>query len=265
MVAHPVPRKISFTGSSPVGKKIAAAAALDLKRVTLELGGNDAAIILPDADIDTIADRVFAAAFRNCGQGCAAIKRVYVVGDTYELVVAALADRAKTTRVGDPLDPSTEIGPCATEAQRAHVEALVADAVARKARVVAGGHRIEGPGYFHELTIVADVTEGSRLVDEEQFGPVLPVIRCETADDAVIRSNAGEYGLGASVWSSDVDAAKSVAERLEAGTVWINAHRAFTAMDQPFGGWKASGVGIERGRWGLEGMTQLQTRFHVPA
>ncbi len=263
MTSHPVPRKVSFTGSIPVGKLIARAAGDDLKRLTLELGGNDAAIILPDADLDARADTIFMTAFGNCGQGCAAIKRVYAVGDIYDDVVKALAARADSTVVGDPQDPNTQIGPCATEAQRAHVEALIADAANSGARIAAGGKRIDGPGYFHELTIVADAKDGMRVVDEEQFGPVLPVIRCESVEEAIEKANATMFALGASVWSTDMETARQVSSKLEAGTVWINAHRSFPAYDQPFGGWKWSGLGLEKGRWGLEAMTQVQTLFEV--
>lgn len=262
MVSHPVPRKVTFTGSIPVGKAIASAAGADLKKVTLELGGNDAAIVLPDADVDKIAGPIFTAAFANTGQACLALKRLYVVGDAYDEVVKAIAAKAREAVVGDPLDPSTVVGPLATPQQRAHVEDLIADARAHGGRIVTGGSRIDRPGYFHELTVVADVTDGVRIVDEEQFGPVLPIVRCDSIDDAVSRANGTMFGLGASVWGSDLDEARMVAARLDAGTVWINGHRT-SSIDRPLTGWKWSGVGVEKGTWGIEAMCELKVIHEI--
>lgn len=263
MVAHPAARKVTFTGSIPVGKKIAAAAAPDLKRVTLELGGNDPAVVLADADLNATAAALVRAAFGNCGQVCIAPKRLYAVGGIYDDLVEALADRARTMIVGDPRDPRTTVGPLATAAQREHVAELIADAASRGARVVAGGGRIPGPGYFHEVTVVAGISDGTRLVDEEQFGPAVPVVRCDSVADAVARANATNFGLGASVWTTDLDRARQIAGRLEAGTVWINTHRAMAGPQQPLGGWKWSGIGVERGEWSMQEMTRLKA-VHEP-
>jgi acyl-CoA reductase-like NAD-dependent aldehyde dehydrogenase len=255
---HPVPRKVTFSGSIGVGKKIAAGAAADLKRLTLELGGNDAAIVLDDSDAADTASAIFRFAFGNCGQACVAIKRVYATPAIYSQLVELLAEAASAAVVGDPQNTSTQLGPVISENQRHRMEALIEDAAARGATVASGGERIAGPGYFFQPTIVADAAEGMQLVDEEQFGPVLPVIKCADLDDAIRRANATEYALGASVWTADPEAAHDAAERLEAGTVWINTHRITIGPAQPLGGWKWSGIGVENGPWGLESFTQLQ-------
>jgi len=258
MTSHPVPRKISFTGSIETGKKVAMAAAPDLKRTTLELGGNDPAIVLDDVDPATVADGLFGGAFANNGQVCSAIKRVYVPERIYDAVVEALATRAKAVRVGEGTDPESKLGPINNEPQYERVKMLVADALAHGARAVAGGRAMDRAGYFFEPTILADVSDGVRIVDEEQFGPALPVIAYRDLDDAVERANATHFGLAGSVWGADVDRATEIAGRLEAGTVWVNVHLAL-APHQPFGGFKWSGIGVENGPWGLAGFTDIQT------
>jgi acyl-CoA reductase-like NAD-dependent aldehyde dehydrogenase len=257
MTSHPVPRKVSFTGSVATGKKVAAAAAPDLKRVTLELGGNDPAIVLDDVDAADVADKVFRAAFANNGQVCSAVKRVYVPEAIYDDVVEAFAAQAKAQKVGDGTDPETQLGPINNKPQFERVSELVADALKGGARAATGGKPMDRPGYFFEPTILADITDGTRIVDEEQFGPALPVIPYRDLDDAVERANATHFGLGGSVWSGDVDRGAQVAERLECGTAWVNAHLAL-APHQPFGGAKWSGIGVENGTWGLYGFTELQ-------
>jgi acyl-CoA reductase-like NAD-dependent aldehyde dehydrogenase len=257
MTSHPVPRKISFTGSVATGKKVAAAAAPDLKRVTLELGGNDPAIVLDDADAATVADKIFDAAFANNGQVCSAIKRVYVPEALYGDVVDALAAKAKSTKVGDGMEADTKLGPINNKPQYERVKELVDDAVSSGARAVTGGKPMDSDGYFFEPTILADITDGTRIVDEEQFGPALPVISYRDLDDAVERANATHFGLSGSVWSADASRAADVASRLECGTAWANTHLAL-APHQPFGGAKWSGIGVENGPWGLYGFTELQ-------
>ena len=257
MTSHPTPRKISFTGSVATGKKVAAAAAPDLKRVTLELGGNDPAILLDDVDPADVADRVFRAAFANNGQVCSAVKRVYVPEAMYDDVVEAMATQARSQKVGDGTDPDTQLGPINNKPQYERVSELVADAIKGGARAAAGGKAMDRPGYFFEPTILADISDGTRIVDEEQFGPALPLIPYRDIDDAVDRANATHFGLGGSVWGGDADRAAEVAERLECGTAWVNAHLAL-APHQPFGGAKSSGLGVENGTWGLYGFTELQ-------
>ena len=260
MTSHPVPRKVSFTGSVATGKAVAAAAAPDLKRVTLELGGNDAAIVLDDADVGVIAERLFGAAFRNSGQVCSAIKRVYVPESLHDDLVDALAERARAAKVGDGMDPESELGPVNNEPQFERVKGLVADALGSGAVAAAGGAALDGPGYFYAPTVLTGATEGTRIVDEEQFGPALPVLSYRDVDEAVERANATTFGLSGSVWSGDGDRADAVAARLECGTTWVNTHLAL-APHQPFGGFKWSGVGVENGPWGLAGFTEIQVRY----
>ncbi|MGO2262438.1 aldehyde dehydrogenase family protein [Halomonas sp.] len=249
--------KVIFTGSTPTGQNIMANAASNLKRLTLELGGNDAGIVLPDADIDAIAEAIFNTAFVNMGQTCAALKRLYVHEDLYEALCDKLAELAQAQRVGDGLVEGTTFGPVQNAQQFKLIVDLVEDAKARGGRVLSGGARVFDKGYFYPPTIVADVSNGVRLVDEEQFGPVLPVIRYRDIDEALAMANDCSFGLGGSVWSGDPDAAKSVATRLECGTVWINNH-AEVLPHAPFGGCKLSGVGVEFGVEGLLEYTQLQ-------
>jgi acyl-CoA reductase-like NAD-dependent aldehyde dehydrogenase len=257
MTSHDVPRKISFTGSVATGKRVAAAAAPDLKRVTLELGGNDPAILLDDADPAAVADRLFGAAFQNNGQVCSAIKRVYVPEALYGDVVDALAERARSAKVGNGMDEGVQYGPVNNKPQYERVSELVADALAGGARAAAGGRPIDGPGYFFEPTILADVSDGTRIVDEEQFGPALPIVKYTDLEDALARANGTHFGLSGSVWGTDTDRAAEVAGRLECGTAWVNTHLALSPS-QPFGGFKWSGVGVENGPWGLYGFTELQ-------
>ncbi len=257
MTSHLVPRKISFTGSVETGKRVALAAATDLKRVTLELGGNDPAILLDDVDPATAAAGIFAGAFENNGQVCSAVKRVYVPEHLYADVVAALVEQANAATVGPGTEPGVKFGPINNKPQFERVQELVADALAHGATAAAGGAPIEGPGYFFQPTILTDVMDGTRIVDEEQFGPALPVIAYRDLDDAVERANATHFGLSGSVWGADADRASEVASRLECGTAWVNTHLAL-APQQPFGGFKWSGIGVENGPWGLAEFTEVQ-------
>ncbi|HWU09992.1 MAG TPA: aldehyde dehydrogenase family protein [Streptomyces sp.] len=252
LASHPGIRHVTFTGSVPTGRAVAGGAAASLARVTLELGGNDAAILLEDVDVGRIAERLFWAAFRNCGQVCMAVKRVYAPARLYSQVVEALAHRAKTAIVGPGLDPRSELGPLSNAPQLARVERCTARAMAAGARAAAGGHRLEGPGYFFAPTVLADVPPRAPVVTEEQFGPVLPVLPYEDLDEAVEAANDTGFGLGGSVWGTDLDRAEAVAGRLECGTAWIN-HHAELSLAQPFAGIKESGVGVAGGPWGLYG------------
>jgi acyl-CoA reductase-like NAD-dependent aldehyde dehydrogenase len=261
MTSHPVPRKISFTGSIETGKKVAMAAAPDLKRVTLELGGNDPAIVLDDADPALVAKAIFAGAFNNNGQVCSAIKRVYVPESIHGEVVGALAAHAMSTKVGDGSEPDSKLGPINNAPQFERVKELVADAIAGGATAVTGGHAMDRPGYFFEPTILTGLTDGTRIVDEEQFGPALPVIAYTSLDDAIERANATHFGLSGSVWSADPERAAAVAMKLECGTAWINTHLALGPA-QPFGGAKWSGIGVENGPWGLSEFSEVQAVYH---
>jgi len=252
--AHPKIRKVSFTGSTATGAKVMAGAAETLKRITLEMGGNDAGLVLGDVDPKEIAPKIFAAAFPNNGQVCIAMKRVYAHEDIYDALCDELATIARSKKVGDGTEEGVELGPLQNKAQYEKVKAIIADA-AEKGTVIAGGSALDRPGYFIEPTIVRDIKEGARLVDEEQFGPALPVIKFSDPEEALVRINRTDEGLGGSVWSSDTAAARDLAVRLDAGTVWVNKH---AELDPgiPFSGSKQSGVGTELGREGLEEFTQ---------
>ncbi|MBO0914100.1 aldehyde dehydrogenase family protein [Streptomyces laculatispora] len=252
LASHPGIRHVTFTGSIPTGRAVAEGAAASLARVTLELGGNDAAILLDDVDVERIAERLFWAAFRNCGQVCMAVKRVYAPARLYSRVVEALAQHAKTVVVGAGLAPDTQLGPVNNAPQLARVERCTAQALADGGRAVSGGHRLDRPGYFFAPTVLADVPPDSPVVTEEQFGPVLPVLPYTSLDEAVEAANDTGFGLGGSVWGTDLDRAEAVADRLECGTAWIN-HHAELSLAQPFAGIKESGVGIAGGPWGLYG------------
>ncbi|MGH3403755.1 MAG: aldehyde dehydrogenase family protein [Streptosporangiaceae bacterium] len=257
MTSHPLVRMISFTGSVATGKKIAAIAAADLKRVLLELGGNDPAIVLDDADVDAVADGVFANAFANCGQICVAIKRVYAPASIYGRLVDALADRARAARLGDGQSPGTEIGPLCNPAQRDRIEELVSAALGSGVQVATGGSVADGSGYFYEPTVLAGLKGNERIVVEEQFGPALPVIQYSDVEQAIAQANDSHYGLGASVWTADPERGRTLAPRVESGTVWVNTHQS-GVPGQPFGGFKWSGIGVEGGPWGMLAYTELQ-------
>ena len=257
MTSHPVPRKVSFTGSIETGKKVALSAAPDLKRVTLELGGNDPAIVLDDADPAKVSRAIFAAAFNNNGQVCSAIKRVYVPEALYGDVLDGLTAAAAAVEVGDGAVAGTKLGPINNAPQFERVKELVADALSHGATATTGGAAREGNGYFFEPTILTDISDGTRIVDEEQFGPALPVIPYRNVDEVVERANATHFGLSGSVWGTDADRAAEVAGQLECGTAWVNTHLALGPA-QPFGGFKWSGIGIENGPWGLSEFTEVQ-------
>ena len=255
MTRHAGIDKISFTGSTATGAKVMAGAAATLKRVTLELGGNDAAIVLDDVDVKAVAPKLFASAFTNSGQVCIAVKRLYVPDALYDALCSELVALADAAVVGNGLDEGTQFGPLQNRMQFERVKELLEDA-RRHGKVIAGGQVANpGEGFFIRPTIVRDINDGTRLVDEEQFGPVLPVIRYGSIDDAVARTNSSPYGLGGSVWSSNSARAHAVAERIESGTVWVNKHLDLTP-DVPFAGCRQSGVGTELGMDGLREFTQ---------
>lgn len=264
ITAHPVPRKISFTGSTATGKRVAVSAGADLKRVTLELGGNDPAILLPDADVAALADTLFWNAFANNGQVCLAVKRVYVHESVHDDLVDALAAVASAVRVGPGTGDGVRLGPVNNAPQYARVSELVGDALRNGGRAVTGGRETDGPGYFYPPTILDGVTAGHRIVEEEQFGPALPIIRYRDVADAVRQANSGMYGLTASVWAQDVDRAAEVATDLDCGQVSINVHGGAVLPNLPFGGHKWSGIGVENGIWGLDGFTEMRVVSRPP-
>lgn len=260
MSEHKDIQKIVFTGSCATGGKIMASAAPTLKRLTLELGGNDAGIVLPDVDAKAIAEGVFWGAFINGGQTCAALKRLYVHADVYDDVCLHLTEFAKNMPLGNGLDENNVLGPVQNLMQYKKVEGLVADAVEKGAKVLLGANPDHGVGYFYPTTILADCTDDMRLVAEEQFGPALPILKYTDIDDVIARANAVDVGLGGSVWSADKEKAKAIASRLECGSVWINAH-GMIQPNVPFGGVKGSGVGVEFGIDGLKEYTTIQAVF----
>jgi len=258
LTTHKDVSKIIFTGSTPTGKNIMRSSASNLKRLTLELGGNDAGIVLPDVDVKTTANQLFSACFHNNGQTCAALKRLYVHEDIYEEVCQEMAQLAKQVTVGNGLEEGIELGPIQNAKQLQIVVDLAADAKACGGRFLAGGNKIAGEGYFFEPTIVADLTDGCRLVDEEPFGPIVPIIKFTDVDAVIAKANENDAGLGGSIWSADVVNATALAKRMECGSVWINTHGAIQP-NAPFGGIKQSGFGVEFGLYGLEEYTSIQT------
>jgi acyl-CoA reductase-like NAD-dependent aldehyde dehydrogenase len=260
MTRHPVPRKITLTGSIAAGKAVAQAVAPDLKRLTLELGGNDAAILLDDVDLETAVPGVLGAATFNTGQVCAIPKRVFVPDRVYDDAVEAFAAAARAITLG--AGDEGQMGPLTTAPQFARVSGLVEDAVASGARAATGGAAEDRPGYFYPPTVLAGAREGQRVVDGEQFGPIVPLLRYGDLDEAVTRANATTYGLCGSVWGRDGERAAAVAERLECGVAYVNAHGALPPQ-MPFGGAKWSGVGVENGLDGLLEYTERQIVYRA--
>lgn len=264
MTGHPGIDKISFTGSVATGRRVLQSAAETFKRVTLELGGNDPAIVLADADIEAAADGIARSAFANAGQICMAVKRVFVHSSIHDAMVDALATRAAAIRVGPGDDPETRMGPIQNRMQFDKVAALI-EATKRTpgARIVTGGVVRGGDGYFVEPTLVTGLADDAPLVREEQFGPVVPVLSYDHVEEAIARANATHFGLGASLWTRDLARAEALAGRIEAGSVWINRHGG-NAKDVPFGGAKQSGYGREQGVAGLQSYMEMQV-VAVPA
>ena len=258
MTEHPGFDKISFTGSTQTGRRVMASAAPTLKRVTLELGGNDPAIVMGDVDVEKVAEQLFWAAFGNNGQICIATKRMYVHKDVYEPLKHALVAYAATVKVGDGAEQGTRLGPINNRPQYERVLGLIQDAKDKGYDFLVGGTSADVPGFFVPVTIIYNPPEDSRIVQEEQFGPVLPLIKFDDYDDVIARANATEYGLGASVWGADEDKAFDLAQRIASGTVWVNETQHLSPL-AAFGGMKQSGVGVEGGIEGLLEYTATQT------
>jgi acyl-CoA reductase-like NAD-dependent aldehyde dehydrogenase len=254
LTGHPDIAKITFTGSTQTGRKVMAQAAATLKRLTLELGGNDPAIVLDDTDVAEIATKVFAGAMINGGQLCTAIKRVYVPVHLYDSMCEELARLADRVILGDGMDASTQMGPVQNRAHFDRMKSLL-DEAHKEGTVIAGGYVLERPGYFVRPTIVRDIADDARLVREEQFGPLLPVLAYHTVEEAITRANDSLYGLTATVWGRDTTRALEVAKQLECGTVWVNRHLELP-IDIAVGGVKQSGLGVELGAEGLREFTQ---------
>ena len=252
ITSHPDIDKVSFTGSTPTGKKIMESASGTLKRLTLELGGNDAAIVMDDVDPKKVSEALFNVSFMNSGQVCICLKRMYVHEKVYDEICDEIAKLANNATVGNGMEEGTDFGPVQNKMQFEKVCGYVEDA-RKHGKIIAGGEIPDKKGYFVPLTVVRDIADGSKVVDEEPFGPVVPIIKYKDLDDAITRANNSEYGLGASVWSSDIQRAQEVAAKIDSGTVWINQHLAF-GPHIPFPPAKQSGVGVE---WGKEGMLEF--------
>jgi len=264
LAEHPGISKVVFTGSTPTGRDIMKRGAANLKRLTLELGGNDAAIVLADADIEATAKKVFLKAFGNSGQVCAAIKRLYVHDSIHDELAEILAGMARAAIVGPGNDPQTQYGPVQNGKQLAYLKDLAADALAKGGRFLAGGLPAEEQdGFYFPISVMVDVADGMAIVDDEQFGPILPIIRFYDAEEAVRLANANELGLGGSIWSHDIGEAGRLAAMLACGTAWVNDHSTISP-DIPFGGAKQSGIGSEFGLHGLYEYMQMQT-LRLPA
>jgi acyl-CoA reductase-like NAD-dependent aldehyde dehydrogenase len=255
LLKDPRVRKIGFTGATSTGKHVMEVAAQNVKRVTLELGGSDPMIVCDDADIDEAVSAASVGRFFNCGQACLAIKRLYLFDKIYDQFVAKLVAKMDKLRVGNGLEQGVIVGPLHTAAQRDEVEEQVNDAVKRGARVLAGGNRPVGEafakGNFYLPTLLVDVDEEARVVQEEVFGPALPIMRVKDLDEGIARANSSIYGLGSSIWTRDLDKATAAAERLEAGYTWINSPQ-IIFDELPFGGVKQSGLGKEHGEEALD-------------
>ena len=269
MTSHPDIDKITFTGSTATGKKIMEGASKDLKRITLELGGNDASIVLPDADPKKVAEQLFWSSFTNAGQVCIAAKRIYIHEDIYDELSQAIADYAKTVKVGDGSQQGTGVGPIQNKKQYERVLELIEDAKDNGYKFLVGGDADPtGSGYYVPITILDNPPEDARIVAEEQFGPVMPLMKFSTEEEVIARANNSDYGLAGAVWTANPEKGIEIAEQLETGTVWINEFMHISPF-APFGGHKQSGFGAEYGKEGLEEFTYSQVitvkRDNIPA
>lgn len=258
MSTHPVFSKISYTGSTVTGRKIMAGAAATLKHLTLELGGNDPAIVMPDVDVEKVAQTLFFCASSNTGQLCIASKRIYVHEDIYDEFVATFVAVANSVKIGNGLDQGVDFGPLTNKPQYDRVVELIKDCLDNGYEILAGGLPAQQKGYFIPFTVIGNPPEGSRIVKEEQFGPITPIMKFTDVEDVIARANAVEYGLGGTVWCGDEELAFSIAERIESGSVWVNEPM-HLAPEVPFGGRKQSGISVEGGVEGLLAFTVPQT------
>ncbi|MEN8293113.1 aldehyde dehydrogenase family protein [Acinetobacter radioresistens] len=258
---HPDIAKVTFTGSTRTGQSILSHSVNTLKGVVLELGGNDVGIVLDDIDVDSTAEKIFGSAFLNAGQTCAALKRLYVHENIYEDLIHKLVEIAERQVVGNGQEENTTFGPVQNRMQFNKVKALIEDAIAQGGELLTQAPVLPENGYYIAPTLIANLREGVALVDEEQFGPVLPIIKFSEIDDVIQRANQSSFGLGGSVWSQNIEKAQEIANQLECGTVWINSH-ADLSPAAPFGGWKLSGLGYSFGLDGLLLFTKKQA-IHI--
>ncbi|EQB57078.1 aldehyde dehydrogenase [Colletotrichum gloeosporioides Cg-14] len=266
LTSHPGVDKVSFTGSTATGKRVMESCAKTLKRVTLELGGNDAAIVLPDVDIKAVAPKIVTLALYNSGQVCIAIKRIYIHESIYDELLAEMANVVNSFPVGDGQQEGTMLGPVQNQMQFERVKDLLKDIEEQKHKLAAGSTApaSNGKGYFITPTMVDNPPDNSRIVVEEPFGPVFPVLKWSDEKEVIQRANNTDMGLGASVWSKDLEKAQAIAKKLKAGNVWINTHLELQ-YDAPFGGHKQSGIGYEYGAGGLKAYCNAQSMFITKA
>ncbi|WP_120429756.1 aldehyde dehydrogenase family protein [Acinetobacter baylyi] len=264
LTSHPNVEKVTFTGSTVTGQRILQGAIDDLKSVVLELGGNDVGIVLEDANLDEAIPKIFQSAFLNAGQTCACLKRLYVHESLYDQVIEHLIALINDQVVGDGLNPETTFGPLQNKIQYQKVLELIADAEASGANIIRPAQSVPETGYFIAPTLVTDIDEQSALVQTEQFGPVLPILKFTDVNQVIDSTNQSEYGLGGSVWSSNLEYAEQIASRMQTGTVWINSHSDLSPQ-AAFGGWKLSGLGYSFGLNGLLQYTHKQSVHLSPA
>jgi len=262
LLVNPTVRKIGFTGATDTGRRVMQSAAKDFKHVTLELGGSDPMIVCDDADIDRAVSAASVGRFFNCGQACLAVKRLYLFDSIADDFIAKLAEKAKKISIGNGLKAGVLMGPLHTKEQRQEVEEQVEDAVKRGGKLVFGGQRPKGDeydkGYYLQPTIVADVDPASRMIQEEVFGPALPIVRVKTLDQAIEHANSSIFGLGSSIWTRDINRAMYGAENIEAGYTWVNSAQ-IIYDELPFGGVKQSGLGKEHGDEAIEHYTDSKS------
>jgi succinate-semialdehyde dehydrogenase/glutarate-semialdehyde dehydrogenase len=251
LIKNPKVRKIGFTGETQTGKMVMAEAASELKHVTLELGGSDAAIVCDDADIEMASKAIAIGRFFNCGQACLAVKRAFVFEEVADQVMEKVTARARRLKVAPGQDPSAQMGPLHTAGGRETIERQLKDALDRGARLLAGGGRLKGEpferGFFFEPTVITDVPEGARVWTEETFGPLLPIARVKSLDEAIEKANSSEFGLGSSIFTRDIKKAQQAIDRLDVGYTWVNQVNLVAYDELPFGGTKHSGFGKEHG------------------
>ena len=257
LAAHPDVDKVAFTGSTEVGKLILQAAAGNLKKVTLELGGKSPNIVFSDADVDTAVKGAASAIFFNHGQCCCAGSRLYVENQIFDKVVEGVSEQAKKIRVGPGLDAKTQMGPLVSQEQLERVCGYLESGLSQGAKAVTGGKRVGDAGYFVEPTVLVNTNPKMKVVQEEIFGPVVTAIPFKSTDDVLPQANDSVYGLAAGIWTKDISKAHAVASKLKAGTVWINCYNIFDAA-LPFGGYKQSGWGREMGKDALELYTEVK-------
>jgi phenylacetaldehyde dehydrogenase len=258
LVEHPDVDKIAFTGSTEIGQLIASRAGPALKRYTLELGGKSAMLVLADADPETTIPGTAMAIFGNHGQNCCAGSRLYVHRDLFNTIVPGVVEFARNIKLGAALDPATEMGPLVSRVQQGRVLGYIESGVSDGAELLTGGHAVTDTGAYVEPTVLDNVRQDMKVVQEEIFGPVLVVTPFDDLDAVVEQANATKYGLGASIWTRDVQQVHRLIPRLKAGTVWVNTHNVLD-LAVPFGGVKHSGVGRELGEEAIRHHTELKT------